>query len=304
MARRLFALILSLLVIAAPLYTAKAVETPYTYKVTVYAGNQGSFSGASPSEYVIQNIGYDKAVILDWNDMGLSLKDSGKYYVRGFKLAGHDNDELLAAGSFQVTEDTALVISYGIRDDGMVNYTVRFLEEGTNKELASEKTYVGRVGDKPIVSHMFIENYLPNALNITGTLTSNEADNVFTFRYHKVDYNSTVYETLYGPGTSTGGGGATPSGGGTPSGSGEEQPTPSGGGEELPPEIIDDDNPPLAPGGDDTTPGNPDQNENGSNHALLYTAGALGVVALAVGAILLARKKRDEDEDEDEDDEE
>ena len=303
MAKRLFALILSLLIIAVPFYTAKAVETPYSYKVTVYAGNQGTFSGESPSEYAINDIGYFQMVTLDWNEMGLTLKDPERYYVRGFKLAGHDNDELLTLPAFQVKEDTALVISYGVRDDGMVNYTVRFLEEGTKKELASEKTYVGRVGDKPIVSHMFIEGYLPNALNITKTLTSNEGGNEFTFWYHKVDYNSTVYETLYGPGTSTGGGGATPSGGGTPSG-GEEQPTPSGGGEELPPEIIDDDNPPLAPGGDDTTPGNPDQNGNGSNHALLYTAGALGVVALAVGAILLARKKRDEDEDEDEDDEE
>ena len=301
MFKKILALIFSLLIIAAPIYKVSAVEdNPYTYTVTVYAGNQGSLPSGS---YTESDIAYGNAVTLDWNSMSLTLKNPDKYYVRGFKLAGHDNDELLAAGSFTVTEDTDLVISYGVRDDGMVNYSVKFLEEGTNKELASATQYEGRVGDKPIVSHKFIEGYLPNALNVTKTLTSNEADNVFTFYYHAVEYTNTVYETLYGPsgtGGGGGGGGATPSGGETTPEGGETPtptPAPSGGGEEMPPEIIDDDNPPLAPGGDDNTPGG---NGGGNSRILAYVAGAVGVAAVATGIILFARKKRDDDEDDEE----
>ncbi|MBR3355099.1 MAG: hypothetical protein IKG47_07035 [Oscillospiraceae bacterium] len=300
MFKRILALIFSLLVIAAPIYKASAVETPYKYTITVYAGNQGDFEG-KPS-YSIENVESGEYVTITWDK--LSLKDSSRYYVRGFKLAGRDNDELLANPTFAVTEDRDYVISYGVRDEGMVNYSVKFLEEGTNKELASATQYEGRVGDKPIVSHKFIEGYLPNALNVTKTLTSNEADNVFTFYYHAVEYTNTVYETLYGPsgtggGGGGGGGGTTPSGGETTPEGGETPtptPAPSGGGEEMPPEIIDDDNPPLAPGGDDNTPGG----NGGNSRILAYVAGAVGVAAVATGIILFARKKRDDDEDDEE----
>ena len=104
------------------------------------------------------------------------------------KVAGHDeadDDGLLQLLSFPVTEDMAFVVDYGIRDDGMVKYTVKFVEEETGKELALTSTYEGRVGDKPIVSHKYISGYIPNALNATKTLTSNEADNVFTFKCYE-----------------------------------------------------------------------------------------------------------------------
>ena len=310
MLRKIFAFVLILMLIALPMQAVKAVpKEEYKYKVVIYAGNQGTVKGSS--EYVMGTYSAGEPVEIKVAELNIALKDADKYYVRGLVAAGHDADDtgegeegLIVEKKFQIKEDLQYVVLYGVRDDGMVKYTVKFVEEETGKELASSSTYEGRVGDKPIVSHKYISGYIPNALNATKTLTSNEADNVFTFKYTKSENaTNTIYETIYGPGGTGGGGGggATPSGGETtPEGGGETPtpaPTPSGGGEELPPEIIDDDNPPLAPGGDDNTPGG---NGGGNSRILAYVAGAVGVAAVATGIILFARKKRDDDEDDEE----
>jgi len=311
MLRKIFAFVLILMLIALPMQAVKAVpKEEYKYKVVIYAGNQGTVKGSS--EYVMGTYSAGEPVEIKVADLNIALKDADKYYVRGLVAAGHDADDtgegeegLIVEKKFQIKEDLQYVVLYGVRDDGMVKYTVKFVEEETGKELASSSTYEGRVGDKPIVSHKYISGYIPNALNATKTLTSNEADNVFTFKYTKSENaTNTIYETIYGPGGTGGGGGgggATPSGGETtPEGGGETPtpaPTPSGGGEELPPEIIDDDNPPLAPGGDDNTPGG---NGGGNSRILAYVAAAVGVAAVSTGIILFARKKRDDDEDDEE----
>lgn len=38
-------------------------------------------------------------------------------------------------------------------------------------------------GSKPVVAYRYIENYVPQALSLTKTLSDNEAENVFTFKY-------------------------------------------------------------------------------------------------------------------------
>lgn len=303
MKRWISVLFLALLVFTMPLSYVKAAEpSDYTYKVTVYAGNQGTFSGASSTEFTIDGIASGTTVSITLADLGITLKDADRYYVRGLKEAGHDNDDEFALGSFQVNEDVSLVVSYGVRDANMVSYTVEYIDQETGAALADPDTYEGRVGDKPIVSHKYIPDYLPNALNETKTLVAGE-ENVFTFYYAKVtEYTRTIYETIYGPGT---GGGATPTGGGggtTPASGGEggngEDNT---GGQEAPPEVvdIDDPDPPLAPGGGNNVPGN--SGSGNLNQYIAYGLGAAAVVALGAWFLLFARRKREEeDEDEEE----
>ena len=64
----------------------------------------------------------------------------------------------------------------------MVAYTVNYEDEQGNK-LAESQTFYGNVGDKPVVAYRYIENYVPQALALTKTLSDNEAENVFTFKY-------------------------------------------------------------------------------------------------------------------------
>ncbi len=64
----------------------------------------------------------------------------------------------------------------------MVGYTVNYQDEN-GRTLAESRKYYGNIGDKPVVAHIYIENYEPQALALTRTLSSNEAENVFTFVY-------------------------------------------------------------------------------------------------------------------------
>lgn len=73
------------------------------------------------------------------------------------------------------------MVAYGIKGD-MVAYTVNYEDEQGNK-LAESQTFYGNVGDKPVVAYRYIENYVPQALALTKTLSDNEAENVFTFKY-------------------------------------------------------------------------------------------------------------------------
>ena len=95
--------------------------------------------------------------------------------------SGRDNSEALAAPAFRVNGDADYVVAYGIKGD-MVAYTVNYEDEQGNK-LAESQTFYGNVGDKPVVAYRYIENYVPQALALTKTLSDNEAENVFTFKY-------------------------------------------------------------------------------------------------------------------------
>ena len=180
--------------------------TPYTYKVTLSAGNKGTINGQNKIEK--KDIASGSTVTFNLNDIQVT---DDKYYVKGIRLSGRDNDEALAAPSFTVDKDTDYVVAYGIKGN-MVAYTVNY-QDASGKSLAESQTFYGNVGDKPVVAYRYVENYIPDALALTKTLSDNESENVFTFTYTPgatdriVETTTTVTTTVPGtatPGTGTG----------------------------------------------------------------------------------------------------
>ena len=105
--------------------------------------------------------------------------------MKGVRLSGRDNEDAVDSPAFNVTGDADYVVAYGIKGD-QVGYTVNYQDEAGNV-LAPSSTFYGNIGDKPVVAYKYIENYVPQALAMTKTLSDNEADNVFTFVYRPVE---------------------------------------------------------------------------------------------------------------------
>ena len=77
MLRKIFAFVLILMMIALPMQAVKAVpKEEYTYKVVIYAGNQGAFSG--DSLYERKDIYYGQGITIDLNELGLTLTNGDK----------------------------------------------------------------------------------------------------------------------------------------------------------------------------------------------------------------------------------
>ena len=152
--------------------------TPYTYKVTLSAGNKGTINGQNKIEQA--NIAPDSTVTFNLNDIQVT---DDKYYVKGIRLSGRDNasSELLNTPGFIVKGDADYVVAYGIKGN-MVAYTVNY-QDASGKSLAESQTFYGNVGDKPVVAYRYVENYIPDALALTKTLSNNVSENVFTFTY-------------------------------------------------------------------------------------------------------------------------
>ena len=168
-------------------------EKEYTYTVTLSAGNQGTFNGTGGVHVIggsaqisggdairITGLRAGDVVVLDATAGMVDLKNGDKYYIKGVRESGRDNNTV-ADSAFTVTKDAEYVVAYGIQGD-MVSYTVNSQDGGGN-ELAPSRTYYGAVGDKPVIAYQYIEGYRPDAHNLTKTLGKNEADNVFTFTY-------------------------------------------------------------------------------------------------------------------------
>ena len=164
---------------------ANAADTGkgYTYRVTIYAGAQGEFAGGQKvwkNEYRA-----GESLSISTEDLGFQLKND-KYYVRGFRVTGHDNDETTGVQRLQIDNidtDVAYELAYGIRG-AMVSYVVNY-EDSNGNQLRESDTYYGMPGDKPVVSYRYIEGYVPNAYNMGKTLSEEESKNVFTFVYAK-----------------------------------------------------------------------------------------------------------------------
>ena len=179
----------------------------YTYKVYLSAGNKGTINGQAKVE---------RDSVVAGSTVTFNLKDvqvtDDKYYIKGIRLSGRDNEEALASPVLDnVTGDADYVVAYGIKKD-MVAYTVNY-QDASGKALAESQTFYGNVGDKPIVAYQYIENYIPDALALTKTLSNNESENVFTFTYKPgatdrvVTTTTTITTTVPGtatPGTGTG----------------------------------------------------------------------------------------------------
>lgn len=320
----------------------------YTYQVTFYSGNQGSIGGteglsvdnsATGSEYSISSQGGEITVSgLERGDIvsfdvqagAVSLAEDSKYYVRGVRQSGRDNDTVQTS-AFRVDGDAEYVVAYGIRGN-QTGYTVNY-QDADGNELAPSRTYYGNVGDKPVVAYLYIEDYNPQTLALTKTLSENEAENVFTFVYtpvptevitepgETITNTTTVTETVPGtaetetPGTAvTAPGGETP--GTEPGTPGTETPGTEPGtdatvpGTETPgTEPGTDAEPPVDIGDDEVPQGNQDLtdldeeevpqsnldiDEEEVKKGLPMVAGvAIGVLAVAaLGAIVVVVRKR------------
>ena len=202
--------------------------TPYTYKVTLSAGNKGTINGQNKIEQT--NIASGSTVTFNLNDIQVT---DDKYYVKGIRLSGRDNDEALAAPSFTVDKDADYVVAYGIKGN-MVAYTVNY-QDASGNSLAESQTFYGNVGDKPVVAYRYIENYIPDALALTKTLSDNESENVFTFTYTPgatdriVETTTTVTTTVPGTATPAGAAGTTGASGTTGAAAGTGTGTTAGG---------------------------------------------------------------------------
>ena len=136
--------------------------TPYTYKVTLSAGNKGTINGQNKIE--ISDIAYGSDFSFDNTALYNIQVTDDRYYVKGIRLSGRDNasSEPLDAPAFTVKGDADYVVAYGIKGN-MVAYTVNY-QDASGKSLAESQTFYGNVGDKPVVAYRYVENYIPDAL--------------------------------------------------------------------------------------------------------------------------------------------
>lgn len=163
--------------------TAYAVDT---YQVRVYAGNQGTIDGGDVREAMIA-----PGNNLTFNSGDVVVKDT-RYYVRGIREAGLDNNTQLYAGnaSIPINEDIDYVVAYGMTSSA-VRYTVNYVSTGGDT-LAPSETYYGNIGDKPVIAFVYVDGYLPQAYNLTKTLVADEGSNVFTFTYSEIPTTAVV----------------------------------------------------------------------------------------------------------------
>ena len=161
----------------------------YTYTVRFFSGAQGTING---KEMVVKkNLHYGDRVA--FNQRQVELNDGSKYYVKGIRESGRDNNTATGTSSFPVTADMDYVVVYGILGNA-VAYTVNYVDT-SGRQLAPSETYYGNVGDEPVIAYLYIEGYQPQAYNLTGTLKENAADNVFNFVYTSTAVPGTAQPT-------------------------------------------------------------------------------------------------------------
>ena len=210
-----------------------AAKEPYDYTITLHAGNKGTVSGRDSVRFTAS---YDNIISFD---LGQVQVTDEKYYVKGNRLAGRDNNTV-SATTFRVTGDADYVVAYGIKGN-LVSYTVKY-QDASGGQLAPDRVFYGNVGDKPVVAYQYVANYVPQALALTKTLSANAAENVFTFVYAPGDAgtitvrgdDTTHVVTVVVPGTAavTGmSGGRKPSAGNNGTTAGETAGTAENGGE-------------------------------------------------------------------------
>ena len=101
---------LSLTLLLGSLTTLKAATgEEYTYTVRIYGGNQGTYQGEDMIE--ITGLAYGDRFTFSLRDV--QLNDDSKYYVRGLRESGKDNNTVNGLASFTVTEDQDYVVAYG-----------------------------------------------------------------------------------------------------------------------------------------------------------------------------------------------
>ena len=133
--------------------------------------------------------------------------DNDKYYFKGYQIAGRDFPAGTTGHSqaFIPDKDIVLVAHYGMKGS-MVSYTIHFVEYGTTNIVHEPMTYYGNVGDMPVAPYVYVNNFQPQAYNITGTLK--EGTNDWTLYYYPIVTPTPVPADEGGGGGGGGGGGA------------------------------------------------------------------------------------------------
>lgn len=187
--KKISAFLLSLGLIACQFTPAMAAESEYTYTVRFFSGAQGTFKGKEPEMVVYKDLQPGQRVAFNQRDV--ELNDNSKYYIKGIRESGKDNNQVGKDGiveqtttSFEVDADQDYVVVYGLLVDA-VGYTVNYVDED-GKELAPSESYYGNVGDAPVIAYLYIEGYQPQAYNLTGVLQRDAAKNVFSFVYSPI----------------------------------------------------------------------------------------------------------------------
>ena len=187
-----------------------APKSPYPdkpYKVTVYSGRQGHFTKAgdgtlnAAGTVWTKNYAPGEQVKISRDILGFVPKEGSKYYDRGFRVAGHDNDEIedetnkktavyYTTLEFNADADVDYEIAYGLKG-AMVAYKINYVDS-SGKTLHATDTYYGMAGDKPVVSYRYVDGYYPNAYTQGKTLVKDEKENVFTFTYTAIPANTST----------------------------------------------------------------------------------------------------------------
>ena len=154
----------------------------YQYAITLYAGDKGQIDGQDKIT-IYKNYGEEVNLFQDYFDKIELNAEDDKYYVKGFRLSGRDNDDMnnLEIPAFTAKKDVDYVVAYGIKGD-QVSYVVQY-QDADGNELLPSQTFYGNIGDKPIVAYRYIDGWIPQTLALTKTLSATESENVFTFIY-------------------------------------------------------------------------------------------------------------------------
>lgn len=295
-----------------------AEKEPYSYTVTLSAGNQGSFAGTDAVQVQSKEAKIsldggkikitdlkqgDQVALKVLNDGAVQMEENSKYYVRGVRLSGRDNDDAktTATAAFTVDCDADYVVAYGVKGD-IVSYRINY-QDANGNAIADSVTYYGNVGDRPMVAYHYIEGYQPQAYNLTKTLSANEAENVFTFVYQPVpeDTVTTETEVVTRPGGTAGGTTAGTTEGNAPAQGTDENETPDVGGtaneepgtteipeEDVPQNVVDLDD-------EDVPLDKKDLERPGStpNRIPIYaTIAVAAVVAIGVAGFVFLKKRK------------
>ncbi|WP_304729666.1 MucBP domain-containing protein, partial [Dubosiella newyorkensis] len=164
----------------------RAEESSYPYTIRIYSGKQGTIDGQEMVETIVQ----PGASISDLFSLERVQLDNDKYYVKGFKESGKDNNTMAQPLPAIAKEDADFVIVYGIKGEG-TQYTIQYVDQAGNA-LAQPQTFYGNVGDRPVVAYRYFEGYLPQAYNLVRTLSANAAENQFTFVYAPIEQPQTT----------------------------------------------------------------------------------------------------------------
>ena len=172
-------------------------DATYSYTVRIFPGDKGTIDGKKDPIVTVVEPGYEwSGSDFDYGQRAAS--DTDKYYVRGIREAGRDNNTTnnLINPSFTVDRDIDLVVAYGVKGSD-VTYKINYLEYGSNKKLLEPQTYHGNIGDKPVVAYLYIDGYVPQYKNVTGTLDADSTKNEWTFYYIDADDASVAVNSKY-----------------------------------------------------------------------------------------------------------